>query len=342
MSTQFKEIPAEEFEREHLADELREQRRADTDPRRKVSRYAEALDAFAGVAGYSPDLFKGLHVLLGKTRGKAPDEWVRFRDGEAGALLPGDADVTDSSKAKRWQRWCADFEQEQERTGKRVMRRVPGKKIVEKGTAKKLCSEYQSELAQIVIDVDRRSSQIRLKGLKRGEKLRMAALEVFAALPAYDAPPVKLSLVSPKEGQRPKPLAGNRSRALNRFLSAAKELLSEKKVEGEAAIDAEVARLHAELEALAAEMREQIEPEDTAVVHAGNTEWTENERIVDRRENEPEMVASNFSPKTQKGQQNRKTGEKILDTRVQYPEQLEDPVELAEGEGIVYAEDYVT
>jgi hypothetical protein len=313
MSAAIKSLSVEEFERDFFADELREARRTDKPKREQISRQAEALDALVAVAGYSPDLFKGLHVLLGKTRGRAPDEWVRFKDSEAGALLPGDSDVTDGSKAKRWQRWCLEFEAEQARTGKRVMRRQPGKKIVEAGATKKLCSQYLSELAQMVADIDRRAGQIRTQGIKRAEKLRMAALEIFSALPAYDPPPVKDSPKGKPEA-RPQRLAGNRSRAMNRFLSAAKQLLEEKKLSGEVAIDREVARLQMELEALAAEMRSQVDLD--AVVHAGNTEWTETQKGE-------KLIAINFEAKTQNSRQNEEKGEKILDRAVQYPERDE-------------------
>jgi hypothetical protein len=312
-SALFHDGTPEAFEQAYFAEETKEARQADKGRREMISKQAEALDALVAVAGYSPDLFKGLHVLLGKTRGKAPDEWARFKDSEAGALLPGDSDVTDSSKAKRWQRWCAEFEEEQARTGKRVMRRLPGKKIIEQGTTKKLCSQYLSELAQMVVDVDRRASQIRTRGLKRVEKLRMAALEIFAALPDYDAPQPKVKLKGKSE-PRPPRLAGYRSRALNRFLSAAKQMLNEKKSLGELALDAEVSRLQMELESLAAEMRSQINPEDAVLVHAGNTEWTETQTGA----KEPEMVRSNFEAKTQKSRQNEETDEKILDSPVQY------------------------
>jgi len=316
MSAVIQNLSMEEFERDHFADELREARRLDKPKREQISRQAEALDALVAVAGYSPDLFKGLHVLLGKTRGKAPDEWVRFRDSEAGALLPGDSDVTDGSKAKRWQRWCIEFEADQARTGKRVMRRQPGKKIIEAGTTKKLCSQYLSELAQMVVDIDRRVGQIRTPGIKRPEKLRMAAREIFSALPAYDPPPEKINPKG-KPVARPQRLAGNRSRAMNRFLNAAADLLDEKKFSGESAIDAEVARLHMALEALASEIRSQAGPDNSTSVHAGNTEWTETQNAPAE---EAELIAIRSEPKTRISRQNEEKGENILDRAVQYPE----------------------
>src|SRR5690242_2099768 len=100
MSTQFKDIPANEWERKHFADELLEDQKADQKSRVKASNLAAAFNALIEVGGLSADIHLPLHIFLDKSRGSAPEEEIVFSEKEAGGLLPGEEGAAETSLRK--------------------------------------------------------------------------------------------------------------------------------------------------------------------------------------------------------------------------------------------------
>jgi hypothetical protein len=158
MSAKFTDTPAEEFEREFLADEMLELRKTDGPARRLASNSAAAFNALLDAGGISAEAHQPLHIFLDKTRGLGPDEEVRFfSDREAGALLPGVAGASPASLAKRWTRaWNEILVPEMARTKKRFAgRRENGSiRLASRiATEKKTAPRYFSDIAQAVVDV---------------------------------------------------------------------------------------------------------------------------------------------------------------------------------------------
>jgi len=232
MSAKFKDIPADEWEQEYCADELKRERKADKSLRFKASNYALAFVTLMEVGGVSPEVHQALHVFLGRTKGHAPDEEIQyFSEREAGALLPGDEGVSDAALRKRFQRAWALIESEQARTGKMFAgRREKGfiRLASRQADEKKKAPRYFSQIAQAVVDTERRAAQ--MNGLKRDERMRRAALEVWNLLPAYVAPE-KVEKVKDSEPKR-KSQSGHQTRRANRFEGVVKEMLEAAKLSG--------------------------------------------------------------------------------------------------------------
>ena len=315
MSAQFKDIPADEWEKEFYAEELKEARKIDKPLRVKASNYAAAFNALMEVGGISSDAYQALHVFLDKTRGCAPDEEIKFfSDKAAGALLPGDEGVRDSSLRKRWMRaWQELIEPEMARTGKRFAgtRQAGSISLARRGTqATKTAPLYTSDIAQAIVDVARLAGQMRGK---REERFSRAALEVWGKLPAYVAPEVKVKLKAAPE-PRAKSLAGGKSRRMNRFETVVREMVETSKPSGEdavlelaarliikvgeaAAIDAGIDR-ESVLRLLAAALnRAADEPqagqETNSLVHSVKSlEWTENTVAEENAEADEEKLVA--------------------------------------------------
>jgi hypothetical protein len=296
----FTDIPAEQWEQEYFADELKELRKADGKARRKVSNSAAAFNALIEVLGLSPEVHQPLHVFLDKTRGLGPDEEIKpFNEKDAGAMLPGDEGVADASFRKRWVRaWNEVIEPEQARVGKRFAgRRERGSiRLASRATKeKKTAPRYYSDIAQAVVDIERRADQLRGK---RGDRFLRAAMEVKDSLPDYAAPQVeaKPKDEKPKSEPRGLKLAGNQTRRVNRIESAAREILQDAKRDGDAAAQTEAKRLAVTLGKLIAKQLDVEESnafrlladalteaaDESESVHSNkeastdNTEWTEN------------------------------------------------------------------
>jgi hypothetical protein len=252
MKTGLKKIPAEGLLAQFDAEERAERLKQDKTARQKASRYAAAETAFYEACGFSPDAQRILHIMLDKTRGSAPHELVKISETEAGALLPGQEGIKDESYRKRWTRALAEvLDPECARLGKCLYTRIMGKFSPPTPTAPEIkkCAEYRCEIAQAVVDVERRANE--MKGLKRSKALRLAALEVKESLPDYVAPKSKPKTV--KQGPRVESLAGGRTRRMTRWQIATKEMIREAKDEGPEALNRLRERLHAELETLFAD-----------------------------------------------------------------------------------------
>jgi hypothetical protein len=281
-----------------LFDDADQMPKADPDAsiRHRISNTHAAVNALLEVLGVDASLHKGVCILIDKARGVKPGEWQEFSDGEAGALLPGDVDVADASKAKRWQRFWIEFEAEQERIGKRLARRIPGK-TVKDGRADKLHyirSKYQTSLVQDIAEIERRVKT--LTG-RRTQKFKAAALKVAIGLPAYD-PPDELAKVGKTSNNRPK-----KNRKRDRFLRAAREIMEEFLPYGSEVLEEKIIELHAELEELAATLRG---------------------RVVTNKER---ANKDDFSPeKHANAEQNRAS---VLDKSVQYAEPQNAPLRVA-------------
>jgi hypothetical protein len=296
MSAQFTDIPAEQWEKDFFADELKEDRKIDKGSRVKASGYAAAFDAFCEVAGFIPEARLPLHIFLSQTKGKAPDEEVFICETDAGRLLPGDDGVAVGSLRKRWVRaWNEIITPEMARTGKCLGKRIKGSVVLATRHAKekKQAPVYFSELAQAIVDIERAASGMR--GLKRDQRFKRAALVVWANLPSYIAPKAvpKIKAAPEPRGSR---LAGNNTRRMKRCLKAAREIMEAAKLDGTDAQQKVAAHLAIELGRLVADTLD-IEAENAFMLLAGvletaaenepvrsnsedslvNTEWTENE-----------------------------------------------------------------
>jgi hypothetical protein len=253
VSAKFVDIPADVWEQEFFADELKEARKIDKTARMKVSGYSEAFNALMAVSGISPDVYQALNIFLGKTKGKAPEEPVKFSEKEAGRLLPGEANVADGSFTRRWVRAWNVIETEMARTGKQLGKRVKGSIRLRSKEApeKKDSPTYYSGIAQAIVEIERAAMVMR--GKKRDECYRLAALTVWSKLPAYIAPEVKPKLKEASSfGKSSGQGAGNNSRRMQRWQQAAKEMLQVAKCEGGDAPEKMAARLVVEFGRLVA------------------------------------------------------------------------------------------
>lgn len=246
----------------------------DAPRRRSASNYAAAFNALTKISGIKPDFWNGLHILLDKTQGSAPGDCVEFNNTGAGALLPGDDDVSDDAKARRWKRfWCGydtkeahydGFEDEQRRLGKRIAYREPGKTVKQTkfDEPKLIPSRYKSSLAQMMVDIVRRASELkdkRIQGKKltRKQRFEEAAKITWNLLPDYDeTSKIKIKGDSKQHGKPTK------NRCMDRILKAAKEMIA--LAESEEEIERLRMNLHAELETLFADATSvENEPEET-------------------------------------------------------------------------------
>lgn len=232
MSTNFKTIPADEWIEEFYSDELKADRKADKPARYKACNFSEAFTALMYVGGVNPFVHQTLHVFLGKSRGLAPDEEIKFfSEKDAGALLPAKdptKSVNDASLRKRFVRAWDETTEEMARTGKRFAgSRVDGAIRFASKTAdeKKTAPKYYSEIAQAVVDVERLANQKR--GMSRAKRFSEAAIEVWNKLPAYVAPAsdkaAKLSTVPDAPAER---LSGKRTNAARRWDGATNDLIA--------------------------------------------------------------------------------------------------------------------
>jgi hypothetical protein len=249
MTAKFTDIPADEWEQQHCADDLATERKADKTERGHVSNCALALTSFLETGGVSRDVFQAVHTYLGKTKYHAPDEPVAFfSERDAGALLPGEPDVADESMKKRFVRAWSLIEHEQARTGKRFCgRREKGtiQLASQRGSEKKQAPKYFSQIAQAVVDVERLAS--RLRG-KREDRFRRASLEVWKALPAFSASDITIFPEKPREsGVVNGDSTPKHSRRLDRVVRAAKEMLTEAGKRDEATVKATCKELAVEL-----------------------------------------------------------------------------------------------
>jgi hypothetical protein len=262
MSARFTEIPAAEFEKQFFADEIKESHRRDKGARQKASNLAAALNALLEVSGCPSDLHKGIHVLLDKSLGKAPDEPFYFNESEAGAHLPGEfADVTDGSKKKRWVRFWGEFEEWMPVSGKKLGQRERGYRIKVGRTEIMKGARYFSEVAQAVVDIERIA-----EGQNRRRKFRYheAAIQVWNRLPPYIAPVEKAKVKTPStNSSQPNRLAGKRSRAMERFEKAACQLLDENVRSGSAAVETVGARLVEKTVGLATAKLKEMAPDES-------------------------------------------------------------------------------
>jgi hypothetical protein len=233
VSAKFKDIPADVWEKEFFADELQEARKVDKDARVKVSGYSEAFNALMDVSGISPDVYQPLNIFLGKTKGKAPEEAVKFSEKEAGRLLPGEMGVASGSFTRRWIRAWRAIELEMARTGKQLGKRVKGSIKLRSRSApeKRVSPTYYSEIAQAIVDIERAAAGMR--GVKHDERFRRAALAVWNELPAYVAPEEKPKLKQAATSEpSDSPRAGNNTRRMKRWQQAAREMMEAAKSEG--------------------------------------------------------------------------------------------------------------
>lgn len=310
MSANFKEIPAEIWEQEFFGEELKEARKADKPLRVRASNFAAAFNALMEVGGIIAEAHQPLHIFLDKTRGCAPDEEIKFfSDKSAGALLPGETGVMDGSLRKRWVRaWQQIIEPEMARTGKRFagIRKDGSIRLAARGTqATKTAPVYTSDIAQAIVDVARLADRARGK---RDERFRRAALEVWAALPNYVAPEAKVKLKAAPE-PRAKSLVGGRTRRMTRWHEVTKELIAEAEKDGESAVDALRARLHAELETMFADN------EPCPLVNS--LEWTENTPTEENGEVEDEeFVARTQSEVCENAEENCESDPSHVDSPV--------------------------
>jgi hypothetical protein len=132
-------------------------------------------------------------------------------------------------------------------------------------------------------------------------------LEVWAALPAYDAPEVAVKLNAAPE-PRPQKEVGARSRRMSRWHGVTKEMIAAAKEEGPEALDQLRDRLHAELETLFADAAPTIE-----VSSSDNTEWTETETGADGK---GELVATIKNENSQNVEQNHENISAHVDSPV--------------------------
>jgi hypothetical protein len=231
MSKLYKDIPADEWERENCAEEIASERKADKKELWRVSNLAFALTSLLEAGGVSRNVFHAVHIFLSKSKNHAPDEPVKFfSERDAGALLSGNSDVAYESLRKRFVREWGEIESEQARTGKRFCgRREKGsiRLASRKADAKKNAPQYFAEVAQAVLDVDRVAA--RLRGF-REDRFRRAGSEVWEKLPAFTEDDITIHPEKPatsKKGQGDS--TPKQSRRLDRFDRAAGEMLTEAK-----------------------------------------------------------------------------------------------------------------
>ena len=263
MSAKFVDMPADEWEQKYCGEELAAERKADKKERGRVSALAFSLTSLLEAGRVSRDVFQAIHIFLSKSKYHAPDEPVKFfSEREAGALLPGDAEVADESMRKRFVRAWGEIEAEQARTGKRFCgRREKGsiQLASRKADEKKKGPEYYSQIAQAVLDVERAAN--RLRG-SREDRFRRAGVEVWASLPAfYDditIHPEKPAASS--KGQGAADSTPKHSRRLDRFVRAAQEMLREAKKRDNETVEATGKELALELCKVFAEAMD-VEPE---------------------------------------------------------------------------------
>ncbi|GEM_PF-5598968 len=248
----------------------------ETPRRRSASNYAAAFNALMIVSGIHPEFWHGLNVLLDKTRGASPSEWVEIGDAEAGALLPGDGELADESKARRWKRFWDGydtkeqhydgFEDEQKRLGKRLAYREAGHAIKQTkfDQLRLVKSRYRSSLAHVIVGIVREAYFLkdkREKGQKltRKERFEEAAKIVWNLLPDYDEETKRK--IKRETGKLVRSL---KNRALNRFLKAAKEMIASAQTEIE--IEDLRTQLHEELEVMFADaINIEIETDDVEI-----------------------------------------------------------------------------
>jgi hypothetical protein len=260
MSAQLREISAATWKQEHYAAELKAERQADRPARRQAANFAAAFDVLFHVSGFIPDARLPLHIFLSQTRGCAPDEEVIISETEAGRLLPGDDEVAPESMRKRWVRAWKLLESEMARTGKSVGSRINGSVTLATRYTRgqKKAPVYRSEIAQAVVDIERAAR--RMNGLKRAERFRLAALEVWSHLPDYHSPAEKQQIKTQPEGSAER-IAGKQARRMRHWQKTAKEMIAEAQAQGPEALDTLRARLHAELETLFADAESVTESE---------------------------------------------------------------------------------
>jgi hypothetical protein len=152
MNKTLKVIPAEDVLREIEELDRVEQRKADKEPRKRVSDHEAAVAAFFRVTGCTLDEQETLRAVINETKGSAPDEWVKVSESAAGRLLGGGEGVTDASSARRFKRrWLEGIERDfQGRIGKRIGERKAGKLVFRGNEAIPKCAEYKTELPQII------------------------------------------------------------------------------------------------------------------------------------------------------------------------------------------------
>lgn len=264
MSAKFVDMPADEWEQKYCAEELVAERKADKKERGRVSALALSLTSLLEAGGVSRDVFQAVHIFLGKSRYYAPDEPVKFfSEREAGALLPGDAEVADESMRKRFVRAWGEIEAEQARTGRRFCgRREKGsiQLASRKADEKKKGPEYLSQIAQAVLDVDRAAN--RLRG-SREDRFRRAGVEVWASLPAFYEDDITIHPERPAASSKRQGAADStpkHSRRLDRFVRAAQEMLREAKKRDNGTVEATGKELALELCKVFAEAMD-VEPE---------------------------------------------------------------------------------
>jgi hypothetical protein len=249
MSAKFIDIPADEWEQTYCAEELAAERKADKKERERVSALAFALTSLLEAGGVSRGVFQAVHIILSKSRYRAPDEPMIFSERDAGALLPGDPDVAYGSLRKRFVRAWGEIEAEQSRTGKRFCgRREKGsiQLASRKADAKKKAPAYFSQIAQAVLEVQREAD--RLRG-KRDDRFRRAALMVWAKLPAFTEADITIFLDKPAAAkeQETKDSEPKHSRRLDRFTRVTEEMLTEAKKQDDRTVTATAKMLAVEL-----------------------------------------------------------------------------------------------
>jgi hypothetical protein len=262
MSKLYKDIPADEWERDNCAEEIALERKADKKERGRVSNLALALTSLLEAGGVSRNVFHAVHIFLSKSKNYAPDEAVKFfSERDAGELLPGDEGVAYASLRKRFVRAWGEIEAEQARTGKRFCgRREKGsiRLASRKSEEKKKAAEYFSQIAQVVLDVERAAA--RLRGF-REDRFGRAALEVWSKLPVFTEDDITIFTEDPaaskKGGETATP---KQSRRLDRFVRAAKEMLTEAKKRNNCTLEATGRELALELSKVFAEVMD-VEPE---------------------------------------------------------------------------------
>jgi RNA polymerase-binding transcription factor DksA len=253
----FTDIPAEEWEAVNCAEELAEERKADSKERGRASNFAMAFISLLEAGGVSRDVFPAVHIFLSKTKKHAPDESVSFfSERDAGALLPGDPDVAYESLRKRYVRAWGLIEHEQARTGKRFCgRREKGsiQLASRKASEQKKGPKYFSDIAQGVVDVERTAA--RLRG-GREDRFRRAGVEVWANLPVFTEADITIHPEQPRElvSEKGDDAEPKYPRRLDRFVRSAKEMLTEAKKRDAGAVEAAGRELVLELGKLLAEV----------------------------------------------------------------------------------------
>jgi hypothetical protein len=246
----FTDIPADEWEQTYCADELAAERKTDKKERGRVSDYALSLISLLEAGGVSRNVFQAVHIYLSKSKYHAPDESVKFfSERDAGDLLPGDPDVAYESLRKRFVRAWGEIEAEQARTGKRFCgRREKGSiQLASRKTGKqekKKAPEYFSQIAQAVVDVQREAD--RLRG-SREDRFRRAALMVWKNLPAFTEAEITIFSEKPRKDSASESDTPKGSRRLDRFVRAAKEMLTEAKKRDNGTVEATCRELAVEL-----------------------------------------------------------------------------------------------